>query len=213
MIQVCLSYCLLSSFTYFHDVVYIISWYSFWIQNDLIQLWACTICAACHFEFAHQMSLLFITACSWKDQSRRFTVDSSSSGSFSREPGKKRLLLLLYIRNEYHNFTRLTFFRTFSIGQPTVWENTVGRGTCIIWKLLLSVIPRSNLVIPIQLNHTLICIMFLVFSFVEEQMMWDKRFLPVVSRILPIWKISILLAVAVDADACVLICGGTDDVG
>jgi hypothetical protein len=63
----------------------------------------------------------------------------------------KRLLLFLYIRNEYHNFTCLTFFRPFSIGQPTVsgseWESTMGRGTCIICKLLLSVIQRSNLVI------------------------------------------------------------------
>jgi hypothetical protein len=80
MIQVCLLYCLLSSFcssfTYFLDVVYVISWYSFWMQNDLVQLWAGTNCAACHFEFAHQMSLLFLTACSWKDQSRWFTVNS-----------------------------------------------------------------------------------------------------------------------------------------
>jgi hypothetical protein len=130
---------------------FIFYWYSFWMQNELVQLWACTICAAYNFEFAHQMSLLFLTACSWKDQSHWFTVDSSSGGSFSREPGKKRLLLFLYIRNEYHNFTCLTFFQPFSIGQPTVsgseWESTVGRGMCIICKLLLSVIQRSNLVI------------------------------------------------------------------
>ena len=50
--------------------------------------------ATCYPECSHRMRS-FVAACSWKDWSCRFTVDSSPSCSFSREPGNEKYPLFL----------------------------------------------------------------------------------------------------------------------